>query len=364
MLKTNKSIYLSFFVLFSVIFSSCSSNDGGAIDSGTDRLPDTGDTQVEELCPSLSPYCSRDGKQVLSCDPATGSVTKISECSGGQFCVDGSCRDVLCTPLSTQCMNEEVALVCRSDGSGWDPIECGEYRKCNSETGKCEIPCKLRLFVLLDRSGSMSESTPPKWDQAREAMRQVISSTASSEIEFGLGAFPTDGNCGVSGFVVYPVPMTSVDLIDEFFTSNSPNGNTPLLDVMKAMLVDTSANLNDPAYYNFILVISDGADTCYGDCLTRCGPFDIQCITDCENMVSQQLQIELADTTTALLEQLSIRTFVIGFGSDVAPEQLDAIAKHGGTVLNKWLNANNVTELNEALQQIIDEMRECIPPVQ
>jgi hypothetical protein len=344
--------------------AACSSDSGN---TGFDGRVDPGVTPDQDVdaCTSDAPYCSPDRGQVLRCDPATGAVTVVEQCGGGTLCIEGTCQATVCTPGSAQCLSESQSQVCRTDGSGWDVVDCGDLRKCVEDSGACEVLCMLRVFVLIDQSGSMSDLTPSKWEQSRQAMRQVLASTAAADdVEFGLGAFPTDGNCGVSGMIVYPIPVEPVDLIDDYFSSHSPNGNTPLLEAMKLLLVDTSANLNDPAYYNFILLISDGADTCYSQhCELDCGIFNIPCIIDCENRAEQELLIALADTTTALLEDLSIRTFVIGFGSEVAPAQLDAVAQHGGTVIGRWLDAADVTELTAALQQVIDEMLECNPVV-
>ena len=342
--------------------TACSSESGNeGFDSHAD--PDAPADQEGEACTAGDPFCSADGGQVLRCDPATGGVTVVQQCESGTLCAAGACQATVCTPNSSQCINETASQVCRSDGSAWDVVVCNDFRKCSEETGLCEFPCKLRVFVLIDQSGSMGEGTPTKWEQSRQAMQQLLASAAAAEVEFGLGAFPMDGNCGIDGMIIYPIPVDPIDRIDEYYASHSANGATPLLDAVRYLLVDTAANLNDPAYYNFILLISDGADTCYSNhCTADCG-FDLGCLTDCENRAEAEVIAGLGDATATLLGSLSIRTFVIGFGSDVAPAELDAVAVNGGTVLGRWLDAADVTELTAAFQQILDEMMECNPVV-
>lgn len=345
--------------------ASCSSGDGNGRSYDVQVDQDVAEDVSGDHCTNTDPYCSADLTQVLQCDPGTGAVIVVETCGAGTVCIAGACRAAECEPNTALCLNESTSQVCRADGSGWDVVSCPDYQKCIEESGFCEFPCLLRVFVLIDQSGSMGGDThPTKWDQAREAMALLVASEAAESVEFGLGAFPTgDDSCDTTAQVIHPIPADP-DLIDAYFASNSPSGMTPLMDAMKVHITDTSANLNDPAYYNYILLISDGSDTCYDEhCLEECGVFDIRCIEECEERAEQEVVVQLGETADFLKSHLQIRTFVIGFGGGVSAEELDAVAQNGGTRLGTWLVASDVAELSAAFEQILAEMLECNPIV-
>ena len=354
--------------LFAVIFAGCSSDSEGG--PTYDTLVDqdaASDPAGDGECPTTEPYCSTDRTQVLRCEPSDGSEVVVDTCTGGEVCVDGVCMVTECTPgVDAECVNETTSNVCKSDGSGWELVPCPEGHRCAEESGRCEPVCELRVFVLLDQSGSMGgDEYPTKWSQAQEAMAELMASEEAQEVEFGLGAFPTGESCGTSAQVIHPIPNATADLIDNHFgMAGLPSGATPLLAALEFHLVDVEANLNDTAYYNFILLISDGADTCYDDfCEEECGLFAPLCLIECEQRAEVEIIGKLASASWLLVENLSIRTFVIGFGSGVRDEELTAIAENGGTSIGRWLDAANVTELSEAFAQILAEMWECNPVI-
>ncbi len=312
-------------------------------------------------CTSSIPYCSTNHLDVLQCNPLTGAVTVVETCTGGQACVDGACATTTCFPGTFQCVDDQHSQLCDADGSGWTAIDCVGTDVCNETSGQCGPPCKLRIFILQDQSGSMGDGTPAKWDQARTALDAVMTSPAAADIEFGFGAFPTDGSCGTgSAVVIHPVPSASAAIVDDYFVDNGPNGATPLSDAMEFFLTDFTANLNDPEYNNALLLVSDGMDTCYVDCVAMCG-FDMACLLSCETDSEALVAAKLTSTTVQLRDTHQIRSFVIGFGADVSDAQLSAVAENGGTVLGDWIQASNVDELTAALQTVIDEMLECNP---
>lgn len=341
------------------LLAGCSPSDDTPVrDYGYDR-GDATDTPVG--CTTGVPYCSPDGRSVLRCDPGTGSVSVLEECGAGRACVLGGCVASVCTPGFSECLDTDTQRRCRPDGSGYEEMDCEGTNRCNPDSGQCEVPCSLRIFVLIDQSGSMSEGTPPKWDQARQALHTVMTSSAASEIEWGMGLFPTDGDCGIDGVVVDPVPTATAASVDSYFTSHSPNGNTPLGFVMEYFTWEGDAGLYDPAYHNALLLVSDGMDTCYIDCLTRCGMFDFACLMNCETESEALVTEALVTATRTLRDERAVRTFVIGFGEGVSDAQLTAIAENGGTELHRWIQASNADDLTAALQTILDEMFECNP---
>jgi hypothetical protein len=226
--------------------------------------------------------------------------------------------------------------------------------------GHCEDICLLRVFILVDESGSMGgEETPTKWDQAQTAISTVMTRPAAAEVEFGFGTFPSDSDSGADDLVEMPVPTATASSVDSYFDTNGPGGNTPLTFAMEFFQTDTTAGIKDSAYHNALLVVSDGSDTCYIDCTERCGLFDIACLINCENEIEPLAVAQLSMITANLRDTYAIRTFVIGFGEGVNVNELSAIAENGGTVLGDWIEAGDVGALTVALQQIIDEMNEC-----
>ncbi|MBI5502019.1 MAG: hypothetical protein HY907_17385 [Deltaproteobacteria bacterium] len=313
-------------------------------------------------CTSAAPFCSSDGRNVLRCN-SSGTAEVLQACWPDLACRLGACVTAVCSPGQSECVDSDTQRRCASDGSGWEETDCATGMRCGSSSGMCGAPCLMRMFILLDQSGSMADGAPSKWEQARQALSTLTASPAAADMEFGLGAFPTDGNCGVDGLVAHPVPEADAAMVGSYFSSHSANGATPLLAAMQAMAEDTSANLSDEAYHNALLVVSDGMDTCYDDCVTGCftSPTPFVCITECEARVEAEVAGLLAETTARLRDERQIRTYVIGFGSDVSDLELSAIAENGGTALARWIAAGNVDDLTAALQTIIDEMWECNP---
>jgi hypothetical protein len=272
--------------------------------------------------------------------------------------VGGACVTVACVPGTFDCLDGSNQRICRSDGSGYDTVYCGDGLSCVD--GHCEEICALRVFILVDQSGSMSDGTPTKWEQAKTAISTLMTSPAASEVEFGFGTFPSDGDCAASDCVTEPIPSATSSIVNSYFTSNGPSGNTPLTFAMQFFETDSTAGLKDSSYHNALLVVSDGEDTCYMDCtfcLTQPNPF--ACLLDCEASAETASAAQLAMIAANLRDTYQIRTFVIGFGEGANDTELSAIAENGGTVLGDWILASDVGALTVALQQIIDEMHEC-----
>jgi hypothetical protein len=340
-------------------------------DEGSGPGPDAGDTGDSARCSSTTPYCSSDGRYLLQCSNTTGLSETIQTCYPDNACVGGACVAASCPPNNVECLDGDTMQRCRVDGSGWDTTDCDSGTSCNVASGLCEAQCRMRLFVLVDSSGSMTEGTPTKWEQASDAMQSILESPTAADIEWGLGKFPTDNDCAVDAPVIYPVPEATASEINSYFSANSPSGNTPLISMFQSLVDDTEANIKDETYHNGILVISDGVDTCFTDCMTPCAGLIAQplrymnCITACENDAAPAEQEALVNAVTTLRDTYQVRTFVIGFaaaGSDssLSPEQLSAIATNGGTGMD-WIEAGNEDELMTAIQAIVDEMWECNP---
>jgi hypothetical protein len=334
--------------------------DGDA-DSDSD-----GDADSDPIgsCTAVEPYCSIDGAEVLAC--VDGQERSIHTCPADQVCSGGACGTVVCSPGQVECVDSHTERRCVETGFAWEDRPCGENLRClQGDTTGCGTPCVLRVFILLDQSGSMGGDVhPTKWEQARDALAALMASGTSRDVEFGLGVFPSGESCGTSAQIVAPVPEADAALVDEYFTSNEPWGSTPLLFALEHHLDEAEANLNDPAYANFILLVSDGSDTCWEEnCIGECGIFNIMCIIRCENEADEEVIRLVGDASARLRDERAIRTFVIGFGSGVSDEELTSIASNGGTLLGRWLPASNMDELSAAFDTVLDEMLDCNPIV-
>ncbi|MBI5489566.1 MAG: hypothetical protein HY905_19695 [Deltaproteobacteria bacterium] len=340
----------------------CSPEDG-------DSQPRDGGGEASESggCVSTTPYCSSDGRDLLRCNPDTHLAEVLESCWPEQSCRLGACVTTVCPPGQSECVDDDTQRRCAADGSSWEQTDCAAGTRCSTDSGLCDAPCLLRIFVLIDQSGSMSETPASggasKWDQARTAMQAVMTSPAAADIQWGMGLFPTDGDCSIDGMVIDPVPTASAASVDGYFASHGPDGNTPLAFAFEALTTETESGLYDPAYHNALLVVSDGVDTCYDDCATRClgSPTPWRCMFDCAAAADTIVTESLVASTLALRDSRQVRTFVIGFGEGVSETQLTAIAENGGTVLGRWIPAGNIDDLTAALQTIVDEMWECNP---
>jgi hypothetical protein len=99
----------------------------------------------------------------------------------------------------------------------------------------------------------------------------------------------------------------------------------------------------EPGVQSYLLIVSDGADLCGVNC-TIWGAANAS---------------QLAEKTSELLDY-GIQTFVIGFGSGVDDDQLDAIAENGGTAFTEYLYADDQASLEGALEAIAASVVSCI----
>ena len=73
------------------------------------------------------------------CHPSGLGWVPLS-CVPGEFCVDGKCGALVCTPGTKQCASPEANQLCLPDGSGWgEPAPCGPGEACMG--GECLNGC-------------------------------------------------------------------------------------------------------------------------------------------------------------------------------------------------------------------------------
>jgi hypothetical protein len=225
-----------------------------------------------------------------------------------------------------------------SDSDGDDSDTCAEKEVTVSIN-------PVRLLILQDMSQSMQSGSPTKWTQAKNALTTMLSDTDFAAIEFGFDVFPNALSCDVSAAVVSDtLPGNASAIIADFATATTVQG-TPLFLAMSAFLDTGYAPLfTDGTTNAYLLVVSDGADNC-GD-----------------SGSTGATTSQLTSLTGQLLDDLGIKTFVIGF--DVSTDtdgqaQLDAIAAAGGTSNTSYIPVSDEATLTAALADIGAAVASC-----
>jgi MYXO-CTERM domain-containing protein len=160
---------------------------------------------------------------------------------------------------------------------------------------QCEEP---NMMITLDKSGSMSGT---KWTQAQQAVTYVVNNYRN-QLRLGLVLYPSNSSCA-KGTVRVDVGGNE-DQIITIVNGTSAVGGTPIAATL--MELNQYRPLKDVNRRNFIMLITDGEEYCAA-------------------------QPGEAVGQAAVLLQGGIRTYVIGFGSGVDANSLNAIAQAGGT---------------------------------
>lgn len=206
---------------------------------------------------------------------------------------------------------------------------------------------RARVMVLLDNSGSMTESAggSTKEEQAVIAIKTLVTDPVNQDKEFGLDIFPDgtgmDPTCGTNGPPPVPIAVNNqqniVDYLDNHY---DPDGATPLVNALKYYTNQanaTSSGLYEENTNGYIIVVSDGGETC----------------------AMFQIVSQIRTAVQQLVDQYNIKLFAIGFGSGVSAQELNAIAQNGGTTITTYLQADNLTQLQSAFAQIAEEAVSC-----
>ena len=295
---------------------------GACLDNGTcaPKCTAASDCKAGEKCSTTG-----------GCVPITGCGAN-ADCSTGLICDQlgrcvTDCRQGTCNP-GAYCTSGGVCMPTNNPDGG--APNCGgelfQAAKVNSN-----------MLIALDKSGSMSEliAGQTKWAIATAAVRQVTSQY-ESQIQFGLLMFPAGGTTSTQ-CVPQPVSVTVGDqraaAISVALDGGAPGGRTPIGATLTAC--GNVAELADPNRANYVMLVTDGMETCGGNGVTA---------------------------ATNNLAQKGIKTFVVGFGSGVAPANLSNIATAGGTPrpgTPKYYQADDAAGLQLAFNQIAQGALGC-----
>lgn len=275
-------------------------------------------------CSSASNTCLAGEKcsQGGGCVPAGGCGADMG-CTSGDLCQVGACGRP-CTTNSCgsgqACQGDGHCTLVPSGAGGGGGSSCGGELFQSSHV-------QANFLIVLDHSGSMMEEVNgtgmAKWTIATAALRQVTTQY-QSQIRFGLSMFSTPQNCN-AGMNHVPVGDATAAQISMAMPATANGSGTPIAAALRQ--ASTHAGLMDPSRANFVMVVTDGKENCAGK------PVD----------------------EVKALAAANIKTFVVGFGSDVDATMLNNMAVSGGTARNttpRYYQADNQTTLSAAFNSI------------
>lgn len=248
-------------------------------------------------------------------------------------------------------------------GTGPDK-PCSEMKFVPQKVGDPDI------ILIQDRSGSMSDGMPTKYDQMVGAVGSVITQleAAMSPIQWGLIMFPSDNDCGVSANPPVTVGPKQGAKVVATVKANSPGGSTPL-----SKAVDVAS-----AYYDtvkdgrghYLLVATDGEPNCdngqalpktctknadcpMGQICQVLGPFGF-----CIDMGGNSGSVKSVQAARAK----GIKTFIVGISLNGISTTMNALADAGGTARagqTKYYPVSDQAQLETALKTITGQIISC-----
>ncbi len=267
---------------------------GDLTDGGGGQGADAGDGSA---IGELGAPCDKNG--ALAC---AGHAQKLQlVCSGGVWTTMGACiNELLCdtTPGPSAGSCQQPAAECAGTVPGAAFCQGGDRKVCGPDlttvlsdpcpdqtvctNGECLacVPLKaeaglppLDLYVLLDRSGSM---TGAGWEAASGAIKAFVQEPASTGLSVALSYFPHKGgqtsDLQCSG-ALYVTPVVLWQLLPQgasgiasSIDATLPEGTTPTQDVANGGLLGAKQRkISFPEHEVNAVFISDG-EPCCGDC--------------------------------------------------------------------------------------------------
>ena len=154
----------------------------------------------------------------------------------------------------------------------------------------------VNLLILLDRSGSMSESG--KWTAAVSGLRTLLGRLDGS-IRVGLTMFPAPAGAGAADRVAtYNTPNVAIaalstnrSQLESVLSGASPGGNTPMNCAAEGSRAYFGTFPMDGSHN--VILITDGAPT--DECTDNpCSPFDLACLLANRDAGSNAVRVSVA----------------------------------------------------------------------
>lgn len=246
---------------------------------------------------------------------ATGCSVS-SDCATGQICAPGGVCMTSVNPMA--------------DAGPQAPVSCGGQRFDSSATA-------ANLLIVLDHSCSMQETVAntgrSKWDIATSAIRNVTQQNASNDkLRFGLQLFSLQTSACNPGQIDVPIGPSTMNAISSALPQYAQGNYTPIGAALH--VAATSGQLTDATRANYVLLITDGMENCSG------AP-----VAEVEGLFSR-----------------GVRTYSVGFGSDVDQARLEQMAVRGGTARAaspRYFQADSPADLQAALSSIASGAASC-----
>jgi hypothetical protein len=216
------------------------------------------------------------------------------------------------------------------------------------------VPQPADLLLVLDKTGSLtramdstsecatgSTTCQQRWATLVSGLNAVLTSS-SSDVNWGLELFNSDGSCGVAAPEV-PIAPGSAAAVQAYIATVTPGGSTPT-----RVAIDTAVTylktLTD-TNGKYILLATDGEPNCGGGGGGRGGGG--AGTTDVQNTITA--------IQTAAGPPNGFQTFVIGVGVEAG--NLTSFATAGGT--GQYYPANSPDQLTTALNAIVGTVASC-----
>ncbi len=262
-----------------------------------------------------------------TCEPneTGGTCDDDVNCPAGDSCIDGFCG---CegVAFAAEPVVPNVMIVFDKSGSMEEDLQ-GDCPLFNHGTTTCDRPPHAG-----GSDGNPAFAAPDKWSLASDAMSQILTSHGP-RVRFGLVTFSSDGDCGAGNVRVDTGPTTEA-MIQSTIDGTSPRGSTPIGDTLAGLI--GHPGLQDTTRTNYVLLITDGQETCDGN--------------------------PRAAARNLFQQTPSVKTFVVGFGGGVDAGELNDIATEGGTAragATRYYQADNAAELQAALDSILGSVLSC-----
>ncbi|MCP4674125.1 MAG: VWA domain-containing protein [Deltaproteobacteria bacterium] len=224
--------------------------------------------------------------------------------------------------------------------------------------GEQDVKLKLsgvKVMFLVDFSSSMTQGG--KWAAASKAIEKMVTDPANGETHFGLHVFPKPGLnplniCDAAFAPAVDVGADTSQEIVQWMKGHKPGlfSMTPLVAGLQYYLGVKETLLHDSETSNYIVVLSDGEDTCFGlEAASQTVPYPFNTRNILSGIVDDMKDVS------------GIKTIAIGFGNvgGTAKEQLNAIARNGGSSFNEYIPAADGPALEAALDEIAKSIRPC-----